>query len=172
MTGIKIKHLIGMLFLGVILHACGIVEVDSPIDGGDGNGGDGPGDVINVSEIDVTDSTAFANELHNESSKTWAATGFTLAGLNGFLDCRLDDTMTLSADGTYSFDGGDVLCGAEDNQRNREGTWTISFSNGTLTFDEGTVNEVTAEVIGLRTDTVALQGQYIGLEIRGEYISN
>lgn len=110
--------------------------------------------------------------LHSNQEKTWNAQTFTLAGLEGFQNCRLDDTMILSADGTYRYDGGTILCGAEDSQRTKTGSWKILNGGRRILFDEGTSNAYSAEVVSLESKKIILKGTYFGLEISGSYVSN
>ena len=75
------------------------------------------------------------------SSRTWSTLGFTIDGVNGFQNCRLDDEIQLNADQTYDYNGGDMLCGAEDNQKLKSGNWEVDTEARTLTFDKGTDQE-------------------------------
>ena len=111
------------------------------------------------------------NLLHNENFKEWEAEGFTLMGFSGLLPCRLDDSMTLMSDGTYQYDGGNSLCGAEDNARIKEGTWELSDDLQSIDFTEGT-NTYTAQLIGITSDQITLRGAYQGLSINAVYTSN
>lgn len=119
----------------------------------------------------IPDLTEFETLFHGNSQKVWAGAAFTLAGFNGFQDCRLDDIITVNADGTYSYDGGNNLCGAEDNVRTRTGTWRILNNGDNILFDEGTNRQYEADVVGLVQDTIRLSGDYLGLEINGLYIA-
>ena len=56
---------------------------------------------------------------------------------------------SLRSDGTYTYDGGANLCGAEDNVRMRTGTWRLINNGNNILFDEGLSNEYTANVEGL-----------------------
>lgn len=114
----------------------------------------------------------FRNMFHADTLLTWSAVSFTLAGFDGFQDCRLDDLIVVKSDGTYDYDGGEVLCGAEDSQRFRSGTWEIINNGNNILFDEGTNREYTAKVNGLGNSTISLSGEYLGLEIKGIYTSN
>ena len=120
----------------------------------------------------LSDEETFAFYLHGGNTKSWAAQGFTISGISGFQQCRLDDNMVLGEDGTYQYDGGETLCGAEDNQRLKTGTWEIEFDESMLIFNKGTQIEYQVIVSGLDENTIVLDGTYFGLEIRGIYISN
>lgn len=113
----------------------------------------------------------FEQLFHGGSEKVWAGEAFTLAGFNGFQDCRLDDQITINSDGTYLYDGGNTLCGAEDNEQTRNGTWRIINDGENIIFDEGTNREYQADVVGLVQDSITLSGDYLGLEINGLYIA-
>ena len=111
--------------------------------------------------------------LHRGNAKFWTSEGFTLSGVSGFQQCRLDDVIVLKEDGTYQYNGGEILCGAEDNQKLKTGTWEINFDEGTLLiFNPGTQNEYQALVTGLEENTIVLSGSYFGLEVQGIYVSN
>ena len=114
----------------------------------------------------------FETMFHADEQLSWSAVSFTLAGFAGFQDCRLDDVITVNADGTYQYDGGEVLCGAEDSQRFRSGTWQIIDNGANILFDEGTNRQYTAKVNGLENGSISLSGEYLGLEIKGIYTSN
>lgn len=117
----------------------------------------------------------FTQLFHSTSGQAWDADGFTLAGNTSFLSCRLDDQMMLMANetnpliGTYEYNGGDDLCGAEDDQVSKFGTYQINFTNKTVVFDAGTNNESVASVVGLDENEIVLEGSYLGLKIRGKY---
>ncbi|MGB0522346.1 MAG: hypothetical protein ACPGJS_05270 [Flammeovirgaceae bacterium] len=123
-----------------------------------------------------TTEAQFTQLFHSNVGHTWEADGFTLAGTEGFLDCRLDDKIILKADatnslvGTYEYNGGTDLCGAEDDQTSRFGTYQIDFANNQVVFDAGTSNETTAKVTGLDETAIVLEGSYLGMEIRGKYL--
>ncbi|MCG8318791.1 MAG: hypothetical protein MI921_04770 [Cytophagales bacterium] len=130
--------------------------------------------IIQVFEPETIPSsiTEFETMFHGDTQITWSAISFTLAGFEGLQNCRLDDTIIVMADGTYQYDGGEVLCGAEDSQRFRSGTWQIINNGNNILFDEGTSRQYTARVNGLEDRTISLSGEYLGLEIRGIYTSN
>ncbi len=107
--------------------------------------------------------------LTNGSSKTWNALAFTIEDISGLQECRLDDVIELNIDGTYSYDGGNVLCGAEDDAQFQQGTWTFSAQNAQFVFDAGTSNEAVMELTGLDKSTAAIESSYFGLEVLGVY---
>lgn len=154
------------LFIGV-LTACS-VEEDEPI----GTNADGD-QVTGVDDgnISATDSANFRMILTDSTSKRWTTSIFTLAGSSNFTNCRLDDIMTFFVDGTYSYDGGQ-LCGAEDNQAMRNGTWELDYTNKKVYFDRGSSESHEAEVIGLKDNELRLKGSYMAMEVRGLFISN
>lgn len=160
------------LSLLVLVTACSIVELgnDEQIDGTD------------LSQVDLgsgdlpTESAVFGQMLHNNSSKIWRADEFTIEGLTGFLDCRQDDTITLSADGTYTYDGGTLLCGGDDNTRNKTGNWSFDFENKLLIIEPGTDNETSAKVVTLETGLITMTGIYTSdifgiFDVAGSYKS-
>ncbi len=154
----SIVKVIILFFIGsLIISSCELATLDS----------------ADVLETSFPETVEEVNEfLHSGEEKTWKAQTFTLAGIEGFQNCRLDDTMVISSDGTYKYDGGAMLCGAEDSQRTKSGTWRILDGGLSILFDEGTANAYTAEVRSLDNNRIILRGTYFGLEINGTYTSN
>ena len=147
-----------------LISSCNLTQLDTPADG------EGSRSYIEPATLPAT-VDAFENEFHGGSQKTWRTLSFTLAGLDGLQDCRLDDVMLINADGTYQYDGGETLCRAEDSERIRTGTWEVNDDGRSITFDRGTVREYTTTVNGLESDIISVSGQYIGLAIKGIYTS-
>lgn len=160
------------LFLLMLMSACSIVELENndPIDGSDISN-------VNLGSGDLpTDSEVFGQMLHNNASKVWSGEEFTIEGFSGFLDCRLDDTITLSSDGTYSYDGGTLLCGGDDSSRIKTGNWSYDFDNKLLVIDPGTANETSAKIITLETGLITMTGIYTSdifgvFDVAGSYKS-
>lgn len=155
--------LITMLFSVLVLSACNLVDLESPAPALD-----------IASPLGTPDSeAAFMTALTNDDMRKWDALTFELEGLDGFQNCRLDDSFTFFNDGTYRYDGGDVLCGGADDQRIKTGIWEIDFSELTIVFDRGTSLETIASVSGLQENRMELIGQVevFGqmLDIRGIY---
>lgn len=149
-------------FLLLFITACSLVELDEPLD-------EDPMDGIDIPTTRPTTIEAFNMAFHGGSERSWTAISFQLAGFDGFQGCRLDDTMMINADGTYEYDGGENLCGAEDDTRMKTGTWEVINGGRNVLFDQGTSNEYMAEVNGFENGVIALSGQYVGLEIMGVY---
>ena len=159
----------GLFFLALFAFACSTAGEDEeePV-----AALDAAGNMITKVEdgsIAATDSMIFRTLLTDSVSKTWNTSLFTLGGSTTFTNCRLDDVMLFFTDGTYTYQGGQ-LCGAEDNQQNRDGSWEIDYTNRLIIFDKGTSNEYTAEVIGLQEDELRVKGSYMGMEVRGLYV--
>lgn len=151
-----------LFFLLFSITSCEVVDLEQPAQEADEMMEILPSTIPNTIED-------FENTLHGGAERAWATNSFTLAGLEGVQDCRLDDVVMIKSDGTYTYDGGDTLCGAEDNVRMRSGTWRLLNGGNNILFDEGTANEYTADVEGLEDNRLVLTGQYIGLLIRGVY---
>lgn len=155
------------VLLGVIVSfslACEVSEDSLPaVVDSSGN------EVSEVNEADIlaNDSINFRTLLSDTTSKTWDASFFTLLGMEQ--PCRFDDVIVFIEDGTYQYSSGPNLCGAEDNQSSRTGTWEINYSTETIVFDKGSSDEYTADVIGLSEDELRLKGTYMGMEVRGLY---
>lgn len=159
---IKITGVIGLLLVSMIFGSCELVTLEKPED-----------EPVIFEPTTLPESvTAFNDALHGGSSKSWSTISFTLAGLSGLQDCRLDDIIEIKVDGTYSYNGGAVLCGAEDNEQVRTGTWKVINNGTSIVFDEATNREYTATVNGFEQNTLSISGQYIGLAIKGIYSAN
>lgn len=149
----------------LIATSCDLVDLDDPANTNE------PADEPMLAPQGLPSSMSEFNTLfHGDTEKSWSTISFTIASMEGLQGCRLDDSMTINADGTYVYNGGSQLCGAEDTQQNRTGTWSISAGIDQLTFDEGTDRSYTARLDALVQDTLVVSGTYIGLEIRGIYV--
>ncbi|MEQ9301490.1 MAG: lipocalin family protein [Cyclobacteriaceae bacterium] len=173
MNSMKFTFFLGLL---ILTQACSIVELDEEID-----------EVTDqsepLSEVDLgtsilpTEEEMFGELLHGGDTKTWISSEFSIEGISGFLDCRLDDTVTLKADGTYEYDGGSELCGAEDDQRNRSGNWSFDFADQELVFEPGSDEESRVKVVSLEGNLLTFTGVYENdifgsFDISGRYTSN
>ena len=164
--------------LSIFAASCEIVSAPG-FDSEGGNGGPQPPAEIPIPTTVPTDSAQFASFLFADSvlSANWEAIEFTI-DLRVFgevsLDCRLDDVIQLNADGTYSFDGGTLLCEADgtdpfdDNIGSREGTFTFDVATSTLSFElDGNTFEGTID--GLSQNRLVIEGAYDDQAIRGVY---
>jgi len=140
--------------------------------GEDSDSSEGPTANVNPSVdrgiIEANDSTTFRMLLTDSVSKTWDASVFLLAGSNTFTSCRLDDYFTFFTDGTYDYSGG-RLCGAEDTDKNRSGSWELDYTDKKIYFDRRTSKEYVAEVIGLQENELKVVGSYMRMEVRATY---
>lgn len=152
-----LTKLFAMLLSVSMLSGCSLVELDSPAPQADVDSPIGT----------PTSEAAFMTALTNDDTRQWDAVTFELEGLNGFQNCRLDDIFSFFNDGTYRYDGGEVLCGGADDQRVKTGIWEIDFENLTIVFDRGTSLETSATVSGLEDNRMELIGQ---VEIFGQML--
>ncbi|NJO01940.1 MAG: hypothetical protein HC880_09830 [Bacteroidia bacterium] len=155
--------LIFLLIIWWMLPACNVVELETPPD--DTN-------VNNNSSISgpttlPSDEAIFLSFLTGPNGKTWEAGQFTLQGLSGFQDCRLDDKMTLNPNGNYIFDGGTISCGGEDRSAAQD-TWQIDFANRRISFALGN-QTFQGTITGLSETMLVIQGTYLGLEVKARY---
>lgn len=165
------------LMFTLLLGSCTIVQVDEEtLTSNDDD--DAVTDGVDLgSESIPSDEDTFGQMLHNNSSKTWSAIEFSIEGMSAFLTCRLDDSITLSSDGTYLYDGGQDLCGAEDDIQIRTGSWSFDFATHELILEPGTENEASAIVMTLNDDVLTFTGVYESdvfgdFDIEGRYSSN
>lgn len=123
---------------------------------------------INSSEYPGTEADLMI-ALANDESKKWEATGFTMQLIDNFQSCRLDDVLSLNANGTYNYDGGDVLCGAEDNERLKSGIWKLNYEERKLIFDKGTSKEIELYIEEASDTRVIVSSSYMQLKVVGRY---
>ena len=135
--------------LACMIAGCSLVELDEP----------GPTEAIAAPVGLPATAADLEFALAGDESREWTALTFQLEGLDGFQFCRLDDTFTFFADGTYRYDGGEVLCGGADDSQVKTGIWELDFDNNQILFDEGTSLEYRATVGGLEENRVQLLGQ-------------
>jgi len=141
----------------LLIGSCDLVDLDEP-------GPTAPVDApvgIPATDVEVLE------QLAGEVSREWSALTFELEGLNGFQNCRLDDIFTFFADGTYRYDGGEVLCGGADDTRIKTGIWELELQNNQLVFDRGTSIAYTSTISGLENNRIQLTGQ---VEIFGQLL--
>lgn len=152
-----------LITLVFLIAACDVINLDTPPT-------DDPLDQnVTVSGPNTLPSSqdTFISYLSGSNGKTWNASQFTLQGMDGFQNCRLDDVMTLESDGSYQFDGGNVSCGGED-QREAQGTWNLDFENNRLSFVLGG-DTFEGEVVGLTENTLVIRGTYLGMTVEARY---
>ena len=140
--------LFSMLAALAMLSACSLVDLESPA---------GEPEVPSPVGTPASEA-AFMTALTNDDNREWRAVTFSLEGF-GVQQCRRDDTFTFFVDGTYRYDGGDVLCGGADDQRIKTGVWELDFDNLQIVFDRGTSLQATATVSGLENNRMELLGQ-------------
>ena len=116
-----------LLVLTIFVGSCELVELEQAPTIGEES-------IVGPTTVPAGESE-FLMMFANNGSKTWSATGFTLIGLEGFQDCRLDDKITINSDGTYAYDGGELLCFGGDNDRFKTGTWKKVTGETKIQFD-------------------------------------
>lgn len=168
------KKIINTLAIALALVACNTVELDQPILGpvNSDNNGNNNQPQIQAGDIQANDMDEAIAMIADSTTRLWRAAEFTLAGSSAMTGCRLDDMMTFNVNGTYEYNTGRTLCGAEDNRRVRQGTWSVNIDDQEVTFDEGTSSEYTAQILELNDSVMSLRGIYLNLEVRGRYTAN
>ena len=106
--------------------------------------------------------------VNNYKTQKFAFDG--IFAMLGSHDCRLDDEMDISADGTYQYNGGRSLCGNEDDQRIKAGTWALDEKLRFVIFDRYEARKFQADINFLSDTMVALSGSYMGVPVSGEYV--
>ncbi|MEO9805823.1 MAG: lipocalin family protein [Reichenbachiella sp.] len=124
----------------------------------------------------ITFENVFPNSLIDANTyllgggnRTWTTVAFTIEGVNGFQNCRLDDEIRLNEDNTYAYDGGTMLCGAEDNQKIKSGTWEIDAPSRTLTFDKGLDHESIMYIESLTSEEIVVSSHYYSWKVVGKF---
>ncbi|TRX52670.1 hypothetical protein FNH22_21720 [Fulvivirga sp. M361] len=162
------NKLLLLCLFSISVLSCELAQLNEPT----GLGGDGEmGEMTPVVEEPTTFPATledFEQAFHGGSALNWGAQLFTVAGMNGFQQCRLDDVMTINDDNTYSYSNGAIRCGGGD-VPTRSGTWNVTDDLRNIVFDQGTADEYTVQVNGFADGVISLSGQYIGLAIRGIY---
>ena len=113
-----------------------------------------------------TEEDVFNTFLHDNDFKTWGSGIFYLSGV-GVQDCRNDDKITLNQNGTYIYNNGAISCGSD--VQSQSGIWEASFSNSTITFDQGSSYEYTATIASLTETNFVAKGTWSTLSITGTY---
>ncbi len=112
-------------------------------------------------------------EDFNRLTKHWKTSKFSWNGVFASMDrhtCRLDDKMSLSGTGMYTYDGGAELCGDEDNQQLKTGTWDLDENLQYIIFDKDTDVEQRAEIDFFTEGQLSLSMNYLGALVSGEFI--
>lgn len=156
------RSLLSSLFCVVALAACSVVVEETT------------GDIDESSNItfenvfpnSIIDVNAF---LLGGDSRTWTTVAFTIEGVNGFQNCRLDDQVQLNADNTYTYDGGSMLCGAEDDQKIKSGSWQLDADARTLTFNPNTEEESVFYVESLTEEQIVVSSHYYNWKVVGKF---
>jgi len=156
-TYMTVKTLLLVAFLASVFLSCEVASLESPEE---------------IRAMLPPTLEEFEQFFHSNTEKKWSCQSFTLAGLEGLQGCRLDDTMTILSGGTYTYDGGTNLCGAEDSQRIKTGNWKILSNGANIIFDEGSPAAYTVSVLLLESQKIVLRGTYFGFEINGTYQVN
>ena len=160
------KFIILVSFIGLYTAGCQVIELGPELNEAENN------QTIEGPRNTPTSLEQFQEYLFGTDSKTWQASGFTLAGISGFQNCRLDDRIEIRADGTYEYQSGDQLCGAEDQLRQRSGNWSLLFEERLIQFETGTGETFEALILGLDPQNIVLSSSYMGLAIEASYRSN
>lgn len=149
-----------------LLVACGD---DSDSNADDINSEDGMSTEVITSNGDypASENDALA-AIYGTDSKSWEMSQFTIQGMSGFQSCRLDDNVSFNSDGTYDYDGGEILCGAEDNQQTKSGTWELDFDNKKVVIDQGTDNEFSLDIENLTSGDITFSSEYFSLDVVGK----
>ncbi len=132
---------------------------------------DGISKNINVLVL-LNDVKASAADL-NTLQRTWEMVNFSYAGVMATLmnhSCRLDDAMEFKADGTYLYDGGTELCGGEDSQQQKAGTWDLDENLNFVLFDKGTNKELEANIDLFTPTNLNMSGTYVFTSFSGETV--
>lgn len=156
----KLMKQVLCLLLIMVTTSCSVVEVD---------GMDSEGNTISFEDNFPASAIDVNTYLVGGATRTWVTVAFTIDGVNGFQNCRLDDQIRLNDDLTYSYDGGTTLCGAEDNQKLKSGNWEVNASNRTLTFDKGTDREAVFYIESLDEEEIVVSSHYYSWKVMGKF---
>ena len=124
--------------------------------------------------VNITDISAPMDDINNLIGE-WRTSKFSWAGIFASSDnhtCRLDDMLTLANDGQYTYNGGNELCGNEDNQQLKTGTWVLDENLGFILFDKDTNKAFKATIDFYQPEMLSLSGSYMGILVSGEFVPN
>ncbi len=107
--------------------------------------------------------------LAGTTSRAWVNESFNLE-IYGSLECRSDDIFTFFEDGTFEYDGGQLLCGDSDNSQIVTGTWEVDVDNNQIIFDKGLNSEVRADYITVKESELRVIGSWNSLSIDASYV--
>ena len=133
--------------------------------------------ISEAQEIDVNVTFQLVDEEapiedFNRFTKTWKTDKFSWNGIFSTTEihsCRLDDRMSLSGTGSYTYDGG-TLCGELDNQQFKTGTWLLDEKLRFIIFDMDNENELKVNIDHFENGRLSLSTTYLGQLVSGEYI--
>jgi len=109
----------------------------------------------------------------NRLTEQWVVKEFIFNAIFATMEvhnCRLDDKMKISGTGEYIYDGGDMLCGNEDSQRFKSGTWDLDEHLEFVLFDKGTEESFKADIEIFEEGRIVLSGKWMGITVSGEYV--
>lgn len=158
-----------LIFISTLLFTAGCEVVT--VDGNNPNNNPDAGLIPNDIDYPAT-SAELEQMLTNSDQKTWSSSAFEIEGISGFQSCRLDDQIMLTANGTFSYNGGDVLCGAEDRNRIRGGSWEVDFETRTISIVTDNEDQFDLLIESVNDVKIIFSGFYFGLEITGEFEAN
>lgn len=107
--------------------------------------------------------------ISGESKKNWETKEFKVSSMSSFQDCRLDDMIEFNKDGTFLYDGGDILCGAEDEKKTVSGSWEILDDNKSIKFVTSDGDTYNGELTGTVDGKLTIKSSYMGMEVKGFY---
>ena len=93
----KFSKPIGILYFFLICVSCDVITLSEEQAG-----------IINFEDIYPNSSEACREYLVGSGEKSWTIDQFTLSSIMGFQQCRLDDSIRLNNDGTFTYDGGEI----------------------------------------------------------------
>lgn len=112
--------------------------------------------------------------VFNQLTKNWVTSKFSFNGIFAAMDvhsCRLDDALRISGTGKYTYDGGAELCGNEDNQQLKTGTWDLDENLNFIIFDKGEENELKVNIDFFEEGKLSVSCTWMGIPVSGEYLA-
>lgn len=154
-----LKSILTLSLIGFVT-ACSVVEVENM---------DSEDTEINFDGTFPNSSIDVDTYLLGGESRIWQTLEFTIDGIDGFQACRLDDQVQLNSDLTYDYDGGSMLCGAEDDTKLKSGTWEVDVDARILTFDKDTDREAIFYIESLNAEEIVVSAKYYSWNVLGKF---
>ena len=109
-------------------------------------------------------------EEWNKLTKTWAVENYTIGGNDS--PCHMDDLLSISGIGKFTYDQGDMLCESADMVWNETGDWDLDENLHYILFDKGKESAIQLDLLEFGPERMVLGGLWSGEMITITFRSN